>query len=80
MLVYCREEIKLRGQEGESLPWGHLWATYLCQCLGHVKCPDSVHVRGNDWDSIVAVFGVSENKLAMEVDLEETGASFAHVY
>lgn len=53
---------------------------YLSKCPGHVKGAHCVHVGGNDGNAVVIVFGVSELKLAMEVDLEGETVVIVQLY
>lgn len=44
---------------------------YLVQGQGHLKCPDSVHVCGDDGDPSVGALGVPEGVAPHEVHLRE---------
>ena len=41
--------------------------SYLGKSFRHLKCPDSVHVRGHDGDPIVGLLGVPEGDLPVQV-------------
>ena len=47
-----------------------VWSqAYLSQNFGHFESANSVHVWGHDRDSIIHLFGVSEDVTAMEIHL-----------
>lgn len=49
-----------------------MWCViYLVQSQGHLKCPDGVHVRGDDGDPSVSALGVPECVAPHEVHLRE---------